>query len=344
GNLPVGIVYQKNNSIYIFTKNDSVESNREVIQGSDSLKYSSPSAMYDYVYYSNEWNYPAIRITAIQTDNLQNQRIIEKDISLSSNIDTTFIVDEGDVNNPHFITNNSFYLSYDKSENQRTSVYSFNGYPDKFILNDTLNGDFSNFQNENTVRPIIDKASSYNFVDIYPYIYNYQSNDSNFIGASSGVNSLKDTLIFTRVKSPKSAIEYVAYQQLLNKEENYLVWEDSLNGNIKLFTHKMLVPVYGDVKTTNTPSVFQLYQNYPNPFNPSTTISYEIPKSGLVQLKIYDVLGREITALVNEMQPAGRHFVVFNSKQVNKELSSGIYLYRLRFGNNMVSNKMILVK
>ncbi|MDR3626759.1 MAG: hypothetical protein P4L45_07990, partial [Ignavibacteriaceae bacterium] len=98
GNLPVGIVYQKNNSIYIFTKNDSVESNREVIQGSDSLKYSAPSAMYDDVYYSNEWNYPAIRITAIQTDNLQNERIIEKDISLSSNIDTTFIVDEGDVN------------------------------------------------------------------------------------------------------------------------------------------------------------------------------------------------------------------------------------------------------
>ncbi|MDR3626592.1 MAG: T9SS type A sorting domain-containing protein [Ignavibacteriaceae bacterium] len=97
-------------------------------------------------------------------------------------------------------------------------------------------------------------------------------------------------------------------------------------------------------KGKEIPSNFVLNQNFPNPFNPSTTISYEIPKLGLVQLKIYDVLGREITALVNEMQPAGKHSVMFNSKQTNKELSSGIYLYRLKFGNNILSSKMILLK
>src|SRR5690606_24928583 len=74
-------------------------------------------------------------------------------------------------------------------------------------------------------------------------------------------------------------------------------------------------------KTLNNISTFTLQQNYPNPFNPSTVISYELPVSGDVTLKVYDVLGNEIATLVNEEKPAGIYEVEFDGSM----LSSGIY-------------------
>ncbi len=88
------------------------------------------------------------------------------------------------------------------------------------------------------------------------------------------------------------------------------------------------------------PNKFMLYQNYPNPFNPSTTISYSLPKSGLVQLKIYDMLGREIATLVNEEQTSGDYKVRLNASN----LASGVYLYRIQSGSFTKSMKMILLK
>ncbi len=95
------------------------------------------------------------------------------------------------------------------------------------------------------------------------------------------------------------------------------------------------------------PNVFQLYQNYPNPFNPSTTIKYSIPsnlnssKDGtLVTLKIYDLLGREVELLVNEEKSPGFYKVNFNAAN----LASGIYLYRIKADNFVVTKKMILLK
>ena len=93
---------------------------------------------------------------------------------------------------------------------------------------------------------------------------------------------------------------------------------------------------------------FSLDQNYPNPFNPSTKIKYTIPsviasgtkQSQLVTLKVYDVLGNEITTLVNEVKPAGSYEVDFNSEG----LSSGMYFYNLRAGNFIETKKMILLK
>ncbi len=85
---------------------------------------------------------------------------------------------------------------------------------------------------------------------------------------------------------------------------------------------------------------FTLSQNYPNPFNPSTTISFDLPNSEFVTLKVYDVLGREITTLVNEELYAGQHTKVFNAEN----LSSGVYFYKLQAGNFSETRKMILTK
>jgi enterochelin esterase family protein len=92
------------------------------------------------------------------------------------------------------------------------------------------------------------------------------------------------------------------------------------------------------------PKDFILYQNYPNPFNPSTVISYQLPVSGDVTLKIYDILGNEITTLVDEYKPAGMCEIEFNSFSGDGKLVSGIYFYQLQSGNYLETKKMILLK
>jgi hypothetical protein len=83
-----------------------------------------------------------------------------------------------------------------------------------------------------------------------------------------------------------------------------------------------------------------LAQNYPNPFNPSTTIKYSIPKQSNVTIKVFDVLGREVTTLVNKEQSQGNYEVDFDGTK----LSSGIYFYRLQAGDFVETKKMILIK
>ena len=115
--------------------------------------------------------------------------------------------------------------------------------------------------------------------------------------------------------------------------------------------------VYGDTtvvsvenETPNLPTKFSLLQNYPNPFNPTTKIRYEIPGQArkdnmLVTLKVYDVLGNEVTTLVNEEKPAGSYEVEFNGSN----LTSGVYFYQLRVTSSkgqvfVQTKKMLLIK
>jgi endoglucanase len=85
---------------------------------------------------------------------------------------------------------------------------------------------------------------------------------------------------------------------------------------------------------------FLLYQNYPNPFNPSTTIKYSIGKSSFVTLQVFDLLGNEVTSLVNEHKQSGTHRIDFNAQH----LSSGIYFYRLISSNKILTKKLTLIK
>jgi hypothetical protein len=104
----------------------------------------------------------------------------------------------------------------------------------------------------------------------------------------------------------------------------------------------------------NVPDGFVLYQNYPNPFNPSTKIRFTIPSVTLslssraesrdegsrVQLKVFDILGREVATLVNEEKPAGSYEFIFNASN----LSSGVYIYTLKVNGVAYSKSMILLK
>ncbi|HKI79755.1 MAG TPA: T9SS type A sorting domain-containing protein [Ignavibacteriaceae bacterium] len=104
---------------------------------------------------------------------------------------------------------------------------------------------------------------------------------------------------------------------------------------------------YYDAVTVNltASSEAQLLQNNPNPFNPSTTIKFYTPNTSDVTIRIYDMLGREVTTLINQKTTAGYHVVYWNGKDSRgEEVSSGVYLYRLTAGNFSETKKMNLLK
>jgi hypothetical protein len=88
------------------------------------------------------------------------------------------------------------------------------------------------------------------------------------------------------------------------------------------------------------PVDYALYQNYPNPFNPSTIITFDLPRSSFVELKIFDILGREISTLLNNELDAGKHIIKFSAEN----LSSGIYFYKISCGSFNEIKKMLFLK
>lgn len=93
------------------------------------------------------------------------------------------------------------------------------------------------------------------------------------------------------------------------------------------------------------PIAYTLHQNYPNPFNPITSLRYDLPEQAQVTLTIYDLIGREVTQLVNTTQDAGYRSVQWNATDsFGKPVSAGVYLYQIRAGEFVQTRKMVLLK
>jgi hypothetical protein len=90
----------------------------------------------------------------------------------------------------------------------------------------------------------------------------------------------------------------------------------------------------------NVPGVFALEQNYPNPFNPITIINFQLPIVNFVTLKIYDILGREVTTLVSEKLSPGTYNAEWNASG----FASGVYFYRLQAGDFVETKKLLLLR
>ncbi|NJD22613.1 MAG: T9SS type A sorting domain-containing protein [Melioribacter sp.] len=169
----------------------------------------------------------------------------------------------------------------------------------------------------------------------YDIIYNTSSNNGTTWGS--------DVLLTTN--SAVSNVPSIAVSGS-NVHVIFRDWREGANSEIY---YKRYLPATGkipknrvtDVEQEETlPVDFQLMQNYPNPFNPTTTISFSIPQAEYATLKVYDVIGREVAALVNEFKDAGNYNFNFDASK----LSSGIYLYRLQAGNFVDVKRMILMK
>ncbi|MBI5474427.1 MAG: T9SS type A sorting domain-containing protein [Ignavibacteriae bacterium] len=114
----------------------------------------------------------------------------------------------------------------------------------------------------------------------------------------------------------------------------------TFKGNAARTGGQLRAPGPSAVSETGQPFEFRLDQNYPNPFNPVTNFQFSIGNSQVTILKVYDLLGREVATLLNEVKPAGEHTVAFNAAH----LASGVYIYRLRAGSFVQTRRLVLLR
>ncbi len=138
--------------------------------------------------------------------------------------------------------------------------------------------------------------------------------------------------------NPNNNFVDVVYQQ--DPQPGSSAFTDNAPISRAQLLHRRLSTLSAGDNRAKVAEVYRLEQNYPNPFNPTTNISYVLPKAENVSLKIYDVLGREVATLVNEVKAAGAYTVPFNASN----LSSGVYFYKLQAGSFVQTKKMMLVK
>ncbi|MTI87966.1 MAG: T9SS type A sorting domain-containing protein [Balneolaceae bacterium] len=162
------------------------------------------------------------------------------------------------------------------------------------------------------------------------------------IAGNFGVNAVTFEAEFTTTGTWYDFFTGTPIDVTQTEEEIYLE-----PGKFKIYTSREFETPEQDIVTSKeqetadgVPAEFSLSQNYPNPFNPSTTFSYEIPSATHVVLEIFDVTGRQVAELVNKRKTAGIYTVRYNASH----LGSGVYIYRLRAGEKVMSRKMILIK
>lgn len=194
-------------------------------------------------------------------------------------------------------------------------------------------------------------------------------NDGSFYGDASDLTAMANRIITNIKKQNKPGFLLAGYQRFRQDEfssrpspsssdvsiprliqvVNLIKADPEIGSFVEVVTpemfsvlmHKKLTGI--EEETSQNPKEFVLHQNYPNPFNPATTINYNLPLGGFVSLKVYDMLGKEVAVLVNEVKSPGNHFVQFNSNS-HSGLPSGVYIYKLFTENYTASRKMLLLK
>lgn len=145
------------------------------------------------------------------------------------------------------------------------------------------------------------------------------------------LNLVNSYTLFTKTLSQDVLSEFNLQSQDANMASDHLPL-------VADFTFKDLVSIKDNI--ANLPSKVELFQNYPNPFNPTTIISFAIPIDSYITLTVYDILGQNVKALLNEKVSQGKHDIEFDAS----DLQSGIYYYTLKTDNYSVTKKLALVK
>lgn len=175
-------------------------------------------------------------------------------------------------------------------------------------------------------------------------IYKVDLNGTSTLFAGTGIRGNSDGPALNATFSVPNGIAASITGDTLYINDDVTVSGNCANTNLNPVVVRMIIGVNNptDLKESNNnlPQEFQLEQNYPNPFNPNTKIRYSIITGGLVTLRVYDMLGKEIATLVDEDKTAGNYEVEFDGSL----LTSGIYVYRLFTVDYLNSKKMILLK
>ncbi len=172
----------------------------------------------------------------------------------------------------------------------------------------------------------------------YQYLEKIQETKKTFI--DSTFDSRKENLLLPiriyqlRKKYPVDT----EINAVLNRAFDLIVSDDLDNATILIDSLAVVTDV--QLNSSDKPYSFLLEQNYPNPFNPSTKIQFSIPSSGNVSLKIYDILGRQVSTVINKYMNPGNYSVEY----ISKDLPSGIFIYQLECASFIQTRKMILLK
>ncbi|MFY0696313.1 MAG: T9SS type A sorting domain-containing protein [Balneola sp.] len=224
----------------------------------------------------------------------------------------------------HTKSSDLIYWFVDLKDSQSDSVHTY-------LLKNSLDGETDNWE----ASPLFSKTEN----DLNTSYYAVSSDSVLFASVGTNLfksvnagNSFESLITFDHTitglyAKPDSDIIYVLTEKALFKIEN------GQPTSIKQ------VPVSNE-EAPEIPSSVSLKQNYPNPFNPSTTIEFELDKSTFTKLTVFDVLGRKVRELVNEVRPAGTNTIQFNAHN----LASGVYLYRLEVDGQVFTKKLILLK
>jgi hypothetical protein len=200
--------------------------------------------------------------------------------------------------------------------------------------------------------PLPVKLSSFNSVIngrnvILNWVTEMEENNEGFEVQKTEYNTIKNEELKIKNNDNWMKVGFVKGSGTKNSSTNYSFEDKNLqtgkykyrlkqidyNGNFEYFELAGVIDV-------GVPAKFDLSQNYPNPFNPVTKINFDIPNSGIVILKIYDILGKEVAAVLNEMKDAGYYTVLFDASG----LSSGIYFYRFSTNGFSSVKRMIVLK
>lgn len=342
------LLYEKNNSVYLYYQRDTIVKNEVIFEGNDTIIYSQPTGAY--VHQHNGSSLPILYVAA--SEKKGDETSIVKYRTRSNNnflwSDIRIAYDSVFADNPKFFRNHSTLLSFETNTGGLERVNIFrdadqigNNWEAIPLIDNPLVqcSDFTTqFYMIRTYKQtkIISSTEISDFDTFLPYSFKMINDyDSVFIICITPYPD--EQLFFTKVRDTKIGLGNLGMSG--NQAISYTVWEDSANGKINLFGMKRLDGL-GDIDDKIIANNFILHQNFPNPFNPKTILKYELLSRDLVTLKIYDVLGNEIAALVNEEKDAG----VYNTTFDGINLTSGIYMYRLSVGKNHLSKKMVLLK
>jgi len=158
-----------------------------------------------------------------------------------------------------------------------------------------------------------------------------------------------DTLFVSAKQYPCEEEGVDTYDECIEEEEMglFLGYLEDIQ-DLYIYSTLVMLPTGDDVSLTDItvmPEKFTIHQNYPNPFNPVTTLRYDLPENGNVNITIYDMLGRQVKTLINQNQNAGYMSVIWNAtNDYGKPVSAGIYIYQIQAGEYISTKKMVLLK
>lgn len=199
------------------------------------------------------------------------------------------------------------------------------------------------FRNINTVGKIVSSPVTLNWIKMqngkFGLFSSEKINNGDFIGKD--LSALQANGIWFKISKDNKKAYFLNQNSIsspiLISEKPILDLSGTVNNRRKIIISSTATAIEENI---NIPTEFSLEQNYPNPFNPSTVIRYSIPNQNFVNVKIYDIAGKEVATLVNEQKNAGKHEINFNATG----LASGTYFYTVSAGSFTQTKKMILMK